>query len=135
MSEQDYQELTDEDYKNMSRSGLYKRASQIVNMLNDAGQKAGIGGNINMIIYTSLRSEGEKYIRNKNEVEPSQRQIERLVKTIYKNLVKQKDIPLDVDWIREVVFQESTDTGVGLMYTRLERVNSLIEKFTPQKEE
>ena len=135
MSEQDYQELTNEDYKNMSRSGLYKRASQIVNMLNNAGQKADVGGNINMIIYTSLRSEGEKYIRNKKELEPSQRQIERLVKTIYKNLVKQKDIPLDVDWIREVVFQESTDTGVGLMYTRLERVNSLIEKFTAQQEE
>ena len=134
MSEQDYQELTDEDYKNMSRSGLYKRASQIVNMLNDAGQKAGIGGNINMIIYTSLRSEGEKYIRNKNEVEPSQRQIERLVKTIYKNLMKQEDIKLDVEWIKSVVFKEKETIGVDRMYERLERVNALIEKFGGKQE-
>ena len=81
-----------------------------------------------------LQHEAELYISNKKGINPNPNQIKRLVKTIYKNLVKQNDVSIDVDWVRDVVFGESIETGVGLMYTRLERVNALIEKFTEKIE-
>lgn len=130
MSEQEFQELTDKDYKAMTRDGLFKRAAQIVTMINKANEKNNVGDSINMIIYTSIKNEAEMYARNKRGQEPNYKQVQRLMKTIYKNLVKQKDLKLDLNWIQDVIFDEAPETGVGLMYSRMERVNSLMEKFT-----
>ena len=130
----EFKDLTDEEYKNMTRKSLYKRARELVDMCNKQGEKAEAGNNINMIIYIGLKNEAQKYIKNKRGQEPKPKQIERLVKTIYKNLMKQEDIKLDVEWIKSVVFKEKETIGVDRMYERLERVNALIEKFSGKQE-
>ena len=129
MSEEGFQELTDDDYKNMSRTGLYKRAKDLAKMIT---QQAG-DNDCQMIVYMGVRNEAQRYISNKKGIEPTPTKLERLVKTIYKNLITQKGINLDLDWVNEVVFGKTTETGVGLMYSRLERVNTLANKFSEKK--
>ena len=66
--------------------------------------------------------------------QPRPKQIERLVRTIYRNLLKKEDTKLDVEWVQNVVFQKTENIGVDRMYERLERVHALIDKFSEKQE-
>ena len=129
----EFKDLTDEEYQKMTRKGLYKRAQELVDMITASAEKSG-NNDFQMVIYIGLKNEAEKYLTNKKGQQPRTKQVERLVRTIYRNLLKKEDTKLDVEWVQNVVFQKTENIGVDRMYERLERVHALIDKFSEKQE-
>ena len=126
-----YKDIPPEEYVTMSRDRLYYRARQIVDMVTQQFEKNG-GDPYNdsqMIILVGIRGEVEKYLKAKNKGDVTPERIDKLVNTIYKNLMKKPNTRLDVGWVEEVVFEQEPSElprGVNGSYFRMQMVKGAL---------
>ena len=81
--------------------------------------------------YTYMRYKA----KNKGDVTPER--IDKLVNTIYRNLIKKPNTKLDVGWVEEVVFEQEPShipRGVNGSYFRMQMVNEMHKSFAKQAE-
>ena len=89
-------------YRNMTKQGLLNRAMELVTFWDQADNQK----DLNVIRYTAIRSEAERYLHAKYRRKPCNKALDNLVKDIYKELVQKPRLNIDNEWVDIIVFDK-----------------------------